>query len=151
MTNAEARFNKSLRPRKPDGSLGRTAQDGHLDSHTAPEPTMKKLKALKVDVIQDRNIHCLQARPCIVQPGNLTGWGGSEGVKTGDASVNPRHLPPCTCSCSECYALMGRHDSGTGTGQRVQIQAATLGSVLIAAMPLPSTSLTSSSVSPAGL
>ena len=27
MTNAEARFNKSLRPRKPEGSLGRTAQD----------------------------------------------------------------------------------------------------------------------------
>ena len=26
MTNAEARFNKSLRPRKPEGSLGRTAQ-----------------------------------------------------------------------------------------------------------------------------
>ena len=37
MTNAEARFNKSLRPRKPEGSLGRTAQDAHLDSHTAPE------------------------------------------------------------------------------------------------------------------
>ena len=37
MTNAEARCNKSLRPRKPDGSLGRTAQDVHLDSHTAPE------------------------------------------------------------------------------------------------------------------
>ena len=37
MTNAEARFNKSLRPRKPEGSLGRTAQDIHLDSHTAPE------------------------------------------------------------------------------------------------------------------
>ena len=35
--NAEAWFNKSLRPRKPEGSLGRTAQDGHLDSHTAPE------------------------------------------------------------------------------------------------------------------
>ena len=30
-------FNKSLRPRKPEGSLGRTAQDVHLDSHTAPE------------------------------------------------------------------------------------------------------------------
>ena len=30
MTNAEARFNKSLRPRKPEGSLGRTAQDVHL-------------------------------------------------------------------------------------------------------------------------
>ena len=37
MTNAEARCNKSLRPRKPEGSLGRTAQDVHLDSHTAPE------------------------------------------------------------------------------------------------------------------
>ena len=37
MTNAEARFSKSLRPRKPEGSLGRTAQDGHLDSITAPE------------------------------------------------------------------------------------------------------------------
>ena len=37
MTNAEARFNNSLRPRKPQGSLGRTAQDGHLDFHTAPE------------------------------------------------------------------------------------------------------------------
>ena len=37
MTNAEARFNNSLRPRKPEGSLGRTAQDVHLDSHTAPD------------------------------------------------------------------------------------------------------------------
>ena len=37
MTNAEARFNNSLRPRKPEGSLGRTAQDVHLNSHTAPE------------------------------------------------------------------------------------------------------------------
>ena len=37
MTNAEARCNKSLRPGKPEGSLGRTAQDVHLDSHTAPE------------------------------------------------------------------------------------------------------------------
>ena len=37
MTNAEARFSNSVRPWKPEGSLGRTAQDGHLDSHTAPE------------------------------------------------------------------------------------------------------------------
>ena len=36
-TNAEAWFNIALRPRKPEGSLGRTAQNGHLDSHTAPE------------------------------------------------------------------------------------------------------------------
>ena len=37
MTNAEARFNIALRQRKPESSLGRTAQDVHLDSHTAPE------------------------------------------------------------------------------------------------------------------
>ena len=36
-TKAEAWFNIALRPRKPEGSLGWTAQDGHLDSHTAPE------------------------------------------------------------------------------------------------------------------
>ena len=35
MSNAEAWFNNSLRPRKPEGSVGRAAQDGHLDSHTA--------------------------------------------------------------------------------------------------------------------
>ena len=32
-TNAEAWFNIALRGRKPEGSFGRTAQDGHLDSH----------------------------------------------------------------------------------------------------------------------
>ena len=37
VTNAAARFSNSLCPRKPEGSLGRTAQDSHLDSHTAPE------------------------------------------------------------------------------------------------------------------
>ena len=37
VSNAEARLNNSLRPRTPEGSLGRTAQDGHVDSHTAPE------------------------------------------------------------------------------------------------------------------
>ena len=36
-TSAEALFNIALRPWKPEGSLGWTAQDGHLDSHTAPE------------------------------------------------------------------------------------------------------------------
>ena len=30
VTNAEAWFSIALRPRKPEGSLGRTAQDGHL-------------------------------------------------------------------------------------------------------------------------
>ena len=37
MTNACAWFNVALRPQKPEGSLGRGAQDGHLDFHTAPE------------------------------------------------------------------------------------------------------------------
>ena len=36
--------------------------------------------ALKVDVLKDRKIYCLQAHPCIFQPGNFTGW-GSERVK----------------------------------------------------------------------
>ena len=36
-TNAWAWFDIVLRPRKPEGSLERKAQDGHLDSHTAPE------------------------------------------------------------------------------------------------------------------
>ena len=52
MTNAEARFNKSLRPRKPEGSLGRTAQDVHLDSHTAPELCLKvALKCYTEDLV----------------------------------------------------------------------------------------------------
>ena len=48
MTNAEARFNNSLRPRKPEGSLGRTAQDVHLDSHTVPElcPSTETLRTI---------------------------------------------------------------------------------------------------------
>ena len=37
MTNACAWFNVDLSPQKPYGSLGRGAQDGHLDFHTAPE------------------------------------------------------------------------------------------------------------------
>ena len=38
MTSAEAAwFNIALRPQKPVGSLGRKAQDDHLDSHTVPE------------------------------------------------------------------------------------------------------------------
>ena len=37
VTNAEAWFNIALRPGKLEGSLGRTAQDDHIDSHTAPE------------------------------------------------------------------------------------------------------------------
>ena len=41
-------INIALRPRKPEGSLGRTAQDGHLDSHTAPELCVKTVFLKKV-------------------------------------------------------------------------------------------------------
>ena len=44
VTNAEVWFNKSLRPRKAEGSLGRTAQDSHLGSRTAPELCIKRTK-----------------------------------------------------------------------------------------------------------
>ena len=37
LTYQGAWFSRALRPWKPEGSLGRTAQDGHLDSHTAPD------------------------------------------------------------------------------------------------------------------
>ena len=38
--------NIALRPRKPEGSLGRTAQGGHLDSHTAPEHILRSWSPL---------------------------------------------------------------------------------------------------------
>ena len=47
-TNAWAWFSKSLRPRKPEGSLGRTAQDVHLDSHTVPELCRTKNSAREI-------------------------------------------------------------------------------------------------------
>ena len=43
--SAEAWSNIALRPQKPEGSLGRKAQDGHLDSHTAPELWRSKIKS----------------------------------------------------------------------------------------------------------
>ena len=45
--------------------------------------------ALKVDVLQDRKIYCLQARPRIFQPGIFT-VRGSEGVKV--VRAVPRRL-----------------------------------------------------------
>ena len=48
MTSAEARFNNSLRPRKPEGSLGWTAQDVHLDSHTAPELELRRVSFIEL-------------------------------------------------------------------------------------------------------
>ena len=63
MTNAEAQFNKSLRPRKPEGSLGRTAQDVHLDSHTAPEP----MQPIELLLMHGQNpIHALRTNLLLV-------------------------------------------------------------------------------------
>ena len=41
-----------------------------------------KRKLLKLDLLQDRKIDCLQVQACACsfQPGNFTGW-SSEGVK----------------------------------------------------------------------
>jgi len=44
-------------------------------------------------LLEDWNIYCLQARPCIFQPGNFTDW-GSERVNIADISeVNIETLP----------------------------------------------------------
>ena len=61
VTNAEARFNIALRPRKPEGSLGQPAQDGHLDSHTAPELWFTGLgrPMPKVKVTMDCTLVCV--------------------------------------------------------------------------------------------
>ena len=53
-TSAEAWFNIASRPRKPEGSLGRTAQDGHLDSHTAPELRVCRLYKNPTDETTNR-------------------------------------------------------------------------------------------------
>ena len=69
VTNAEARFNNSLRPRKPEGSLGRTAQDGHLDFHTAPELCFI---GAKHNMHQDKTQHALgQNTTCIRTKHNM--------------------------------------------------------------------------------
>ena len=58
MTNAEAWFNNSLRPRKPEGSLGRTALDGHLNSHTAPELCDRARVCVLYVCVRARSILC---------------------------------------------------------------------------------------------
>ena len=57
-------------------------------SHWHMKGLSSKRIALKVDVLQDRKIDCLQARPYIFQPGNVTGC-GSEGVNDASSDVIP--------------------------------------------------------------
>ena len=111
MTNAEARFNNSLRPRKPEGSLGRTAQDVHLDSHTAPD-------LCQLDMLSC----CLTSTEARwpVRDGDSVGRGreserldrGNRPKKTGETvdrrqnngsvkAVSPRHCP-ATCALRNC-------------------------------------------------
>ena len=114
--SAEARCNKSLRPRKPEGSrLGRTAQDVHLDSHTAPELWEPRLSC------------CLTSTEAgwPIRDGDRVGWGresdwldrGNRPKKTGETvdrrqnngsvkALSPRHCPAtcalCNCSFNRC-------------------------------------------------
>ena len=84
MTNAEARFSKSLRPQKPEGSLERTAQDGHLDSHTAPELCGRcRLVWFSVSLRPQRRVGLL---------GTGTEWEGDERVK-GSTAETARKRP----------------------------------------------------------
>ena len=64
MTDVEAWFSNSLCPRKPEGSLGRTAQDGHLDSHTAPESQQRS-------EIKNESVDCEMYTKPFVRDGNL--------------------------------------------------------------------------------
>ena len=66
--------------------------------------------ALKADVLlQDRKIYCLQARPCLFQPGRFTGW-GSEGINFSLHCAVPHTMPGDfrkqnrleKCLCSNC-------------------------------------------------
>ena len=70
MTDAEARFNNSLLPRKPEGPLGRTAQDDHLDSHTAPELCFSERERERALILKDSSVRSvwtyLTASPCYV-------------------------------------------------------------------------------------
>ena len=49
-------------------------------SHWHVKGLSSKHFALKVDVLYDWNIYCLQVRQCIFQPGHFTGW-GSDGLR----------------------------------------------------------------------
>ena len=92
MTNAEARCNKSLRPRKPEGSLGRTAQDVHLDSHTAPELCTETFRSfcfclMSSDAKPGR--HCLLYRTARQRPTGEKGWGNSGPVTRASLHSSP--------------------------------------------------------------
>ena len=74
MTNAQAWFNVALRPQKPQGSLGRGAQDGHLDSHTVPELWINFIHLTML-------LYDHRSRGCLLGTGVEGGGGGDEGER----------------------------------------------------------------------
>ena len=74
MTNAEAWFNIALRPRKPEGSLGRTAQDGHLDSHASPELCQEPLTARILDILSMYNLQKTVVHSTHTHVGHVIEW-----------------------------------------------------------------------------
>ena len=51
----------SLRQRKPERSLGRTAQDGHLDSHTAPELYAYLAEGCSITIYTEEVLFCFES------------------------------------------------------------------------------------------
>ena len=82
MTNAEAWFSVALRPQKPYGSLGRKAQDGHLDFHTTPE--------LWQGLGPGPFCFTSTEARLLIRDGNRGGGGGEEGERV---KARPR-IPP---------------------------------------------------------
>ena len=66
-----------------------------------------KLIALKVDVSQDRKIHCLPGRACLFQPGRFTCW-DSEGVNLSCLSWSGITL--CVTALQSDYSRLRHHD-----------------------------------------
>ena len=68
MTNAKAWFNNSLRPRKPEGSLARTAQDVHL---TLTQLLNYERKNIQTETITSKEQK--KAQVCVVHFQGLAG------------------------------------------------------------------------------
>ena len=83
MTNAKARFNVALRPQKPYGSLGRKAQDGHLDFHTAPELCFETPYKHKSPVIASVHPESASVSWPALDHKPMSVWGGGRGKRGG--------------------------------------------------------------------
>ena len=93
MTSAKALFSIALRPRKPEGSLGRRAQDGHLDSHTAPELWTVYIYIVSLDVTPNipfrSDALCQRPVSCMCDVTQVLFGGGTEGETIPNATLFP--------------------------------------------------------------